>query len=363
MDGRKEGKKQVMDNNTNTGRAIPILYLVVPCYNEEEVIEKSARVLGDKVRRLQRAGRIAAGSKVMFVNDGSRDRTLRLLHEAAARDALFTVISLAGNYGHQSAILAGMMTARQYADAVVTIDADLQQDIEALDKFIDSYMAGSEVVYGVRNDRHSDGIFKKGSATLYYSLMHLLGSRVITNHADYRLMSKKALDALSEYKETNLFLRGLIPTMGFPSDVVYFDVKAREAGHSKYTLNKMMTLAMDGITSMSTRPLRMISVLGLGVFLFSCVMLIINLVDWARGNNVPGYTTTMAVSLLIGGITLLSLGIIGEYIGKIYMETKHRPRYIIDTFVWKEEKPQDAAGSTKNPDGKEEDGSGLGNHV
>lgn len=326
-----------MENGIKAERAIPVLYLVVPCYNEEEIIEKSARVLGDKIRRLRQAGRIAAGSKVMFVNDGSKDGTLRLLHEAAARDALFSVISLAGNYGHQSAILAGMMTARQYADAVVTVDADLQQDIEALDKFLDCYMAGSEVVYGVRNDRHSDGFFKKGSATLYYDLMHLLGSRVITNHADYRLMSKKALDALSQYQETNLFLRGLIPTMGFPSDVVYFDVKAREAGHSKYTLSKMFTLAMDGITSMSTRPLRMISVLGMLVCLFSCVMLVINLVDWTKGNNVPGYTTTLTVSLLIGGITLLSLGIIGEYIGKIYMETKHRPRYIIDTFVWKED--------------------------
>ncbi len=311
-----------MDNSIKAERTTPVLYLVVPCYNEEEVIERSAQVLGGKLRRLQQAGRIASGSKVMFVNDGSRDDTLRLLHEAAAADPLFSVVSLSGNYGHQSAILAGMMTARQYADAVVTIDADLQQDIEALDKFLDSYMAGSEVVYGVRNDRHSDGFFKKGTATMYYNLMHLLGSRVITNHADYRLMSRKALDALAEYKETNLFLRGLIPTMGFPSDVVYFDVKAREAGHSKYTLSKMMTLAMDGITSMSTRPLRMISVLGFFVCVFSCVMLVVNLVDWANGNNVPGYTTTMTVSLLIGGITLLSLGIIGEYIGKIYMETK-----------------------------------------
>lgn len=331
-----------MENSMKTERTTPILYLVVPCYNEEEVVEKSAQVLGGKMRRLQQAGRIAGGSKVMFVNDGSKDNTLRLLHGIASKDTLFSVVSLAGNYGHQSAILAGMMTARQYADAVVTIDADLQQDIEALDRFIDSYMAGSEVVYGVRNDRHSDGFFKKGSATLYYNLMHLLGSRVITNHADYRLMSKKALDALSEYKETNLFLRGLIPTMGFPSDVVYFDVRAREAGHSKYTLSKMMTLAMDGITSMSIRPLRMISVLGFFVFVFSVIMSVISLIDWARGNNVPGYTTTMIVSLLIGGITLLSLGIIGEYIGKIYMETKHRPRYIIDTVVWKEDgKSQD----------------------
>ena len=319
-------------------RTTPVLYLVVPCYNEEEVIEKSAQVLGDKIRRLKRAGKIAAGSKVMFVNDGSRDNTLMLLHRIAAGDALFSVVGLVSNYGHQSAILAGMMMARQYADAVVTIDADLQQDIEALDKFLDSYMAGSEVVYGVRNDRHSDGVFKKGTATLYYNLMHLLGSKVITNHADYRLMSKKALDALAEYKESNLFLRGLIPTMGFPSDVVYFDVKAREAGHSKYTLSKMMTLALDGITSMSVRPLRMIGLLGFLVFVFSFVMSVISLVDWALGNNVPGYTTTMIVSLLMGGVTLLSLGIIGEYIGKIYMETKQRPRYIIDTFVWKDDK-------------------------
>lgn len=340
MKEKETGSMQDIGNSQNNGRTIPVLYLVVPCYNEEEVIEKSAQVLGDKLRRLMRERKIGAGSKVMFVNDGSRDRTLELLHRIAARDTLFSVVSLAGNYGHQSAILAGMMTARQHADAVVTIDADLQQDIEALDKFLESYMAGSEVVYGVRNDRHTDGIFKKGTATLYYNLMHLLGSKVITNHADYRLMSRKALDALAEYKETNLFLRGLIPTMGFSSDVVYFDVKAREAGHSKYTLSKMMTLAMDGITSMSTRPLRMISALGFIVFLFSFVMSVISLVDWAMGNNVPGYTTTMIVTLLTGGITLLSLGIIGEYVGKIYMETKHRPRYIIDSLVWKEDEQE-----------------------
>lgn len=317
-------------------RKIPILYLVVPCYNEEEVVEKTAAVMREKLERLERENKIKAGSRVMFVNDGSKDDTLRLLHEIAAKDALFSVVSLAGNYGHQSAILAGMMTARRHADVVVTIDADLQQDIEALDLFLEKYMAGCEVVYGVRNDRHSDGVFKKATATAYYNLMHLLGSRVITNHADYRLLSKKALDALSEYQETNLFLRGLIPTMGFSSDVVYFDVKAREAGHSKYTLSKMLTLAMDGITSMSVRPLRLIGGLGFLVFLFSMVMCVISLADWAMGNNVPGYTTTLVVSLLIGGITLLSLGIIGEYIGKIYMETKHRPRYIIDTVVWRE---------------------------
>ncbi len=333
-----------MQENAKEGaavREIPVLYLVVPCYNEEEVIEKSAQVMGEKIRRLEREGKIAGNSKIMFVNDGSRDNTLRLLHEIAAADAMYSVVSLSGNYGHQSAILAGMMMARKYADVVVTIDADLQQDIEALDKFLASYMAGSEVVYGVRNDRHSDGAFKKGTATLYYKLMHLLGSKVIANHADYRLMSKKALDALAEYKETNLFLRGLIPTMGFPSDVVYFDVKAREAGHSKYTLSKMMTLALDGITSMSIRPLRMIAFLGFIFFLFFGVVGITVVVDWVQGNNVPGYTTSVLVSLLTGGVTLVSLGIIGEYVGKIYMETKHRPRYIIDTFVWKEENAEE----------------------
>lgn len=333
-----------MQENAKEGaavREIPVLYLVVPCYNEEEVIEKSAQVMGEKIRRLEREGKIAGNSKIMFVNDGSRDNTLRLLHEIAAADAMYSVVSLSGNYGHQSAILAGMMMARKYADVVVTIDADLQQDIEALDKFLASYMTGSEVVYGVRNDRHSDGAFKKGTATLYYKLMHLLGSKVIANHADYRLMSKKALDALAEYKETNLFLRGLIPTMGFPSDVVYFDVKAREAGHSKYTLSKMMTLALDGITSMSIRPLRMIAVLGFIFCLFFAVVGVTVVVDWVQGNNVPGYTTSVLVSLLTGGVTLVSLGIIGEYVGKIYMETKHRPRYIIDTFVWKEENAEE----------------------
>ena len=318
-------------------RTIPVLYLVVPCYNEEEIIEKTVQVMSDKLHRLQQEGKIRQGSKVLFVNDGSRDNTLKLLHQAAEKNSIFSVVSLAGNYGHQSAILAGMMTARKYADVVVTIDADLQQDIEALDKFLDCYMKGAEVVYGVRNDRNSDNAFKKGTATAYYGLMHLLGSNVLTNHADYRLMSKKALDALSEYQETNLFLRGLIPTMGFASDVVYFDVKEREAGKSKYTMSKMMTLALDGITSMSIRPLRLIAALGFLICIFSFGMCVFSLIDWIYGNTVPGYTTSILISLIMGGITLLSLGIIGEYIGKIYMETKKRPRYIIDTVVWKED--------------------------
>lgn len=315
---------------------IPTLYLVVPCYNEEEVIEKSAAIIRDKMMRLIDEGRIEHDSKALFVNDGSTDNTLRMLHDLAKKDSFYGVLSFAGNYGHQSAILAGMMEARHYADAVVTIDADLQQDIEALDNFLSAYMNGCDVVYGVRNDRKTDGFMKRTTAIIYYKLMHLLGSNVITNSADYRLMSAKALDALSEYDESSLFLRGLIPTMGFASDVVYFDVKEREAGHSKYTFKKMMRLALDGITSCSVRPLRMIATLGFITVLATIVMIIVALVDWFNGRNVPGYTTLLIVTLALGGVILISLGVIGEYVGKSYMEAKHRPRYIVDSVVLRE---------------------------
>lgn len=219
-------------------RANTILYLVVPCYNEEEVLHKSAAVLLDKLDRLIQAGTISDKSKILFINDGSKDSTWQIIYELTRQNSKYAGLSFSRNYGHQSAILAGMMAARSKADAVVTIDADLQQDIEALDQFLECYQNGCEIVYGVRNDRDTDGFFKKTTAGLFYKLMHVLGCQTITNHADYRLMSKKALDALSEFHETNLFLRGLIPTMGFQSDIVYFDVKEREAGQSKYTLKR-----------------------------------------------------------------------------------------------------------------------------
>lgn len=317
-------------------KEIPILYLILPCYNEEDTLEYSIEKIMEKLGRLVSENKISVKSKALFVNDGSKDKTLSRLHEEAAKDNRIAVVSLASNRGHQNAILAGMMVAKEYCDIAITIDVDLQQDIEALDKFIEKYNKGSEVVYGIRNDRKSDGFMKKTTASMYYKLMHAMGADVMTNHADYRLMSKKALDMLSEYEETNLFLRGLIPTMGFNSDIVYFDVKEREFGKSKYTIKKMFTLALDGITSMSTRPLHMISVLGFLVFLFSVVLAIVTLVDYFRGNNVQGYTTSIIVSLLIGGVTLLSLGVIGEYIGKVYMEAKHRPRYMIDSVVIKD---------------------------
>ena len=317
-----------------------ILYLVVPCYNEEEIIEKTVVTLKDKIVRLINEDKISSKSKIMFVNDGSKDRTLQILHQMAKEDSVISVLGFTTNYGHQSAILAGMMYSRKHADMVVTIDADLQQDIEALDDFIESYQKGAEVIYGVRKDRDTDTFFKKTTATLYYKLLQSLGCKIITNHADYRLMSKKALEALSEYKEVNLFMRGLIPTMGFPSDVVYFDVKEREAGSSKYTLKKMMTLAIDGVTSLSIKPLRMITLLGFLACIFGTGMFIFVFVDWLRGNTIPGYATTLMTPLIMEGITLLSLGIIGEYVGKIYMESKERPRYIVDTFIWKEKEDE-----------------------
>ena len=215
---------------------VGVLYLVVPCYNEEEVIADSAKKMKDKIQRLIAEGMIGAKSKIMFVNDSSKDNTWRIIHALCKKDIVYCGMSFSRNYGHQSAILAGMMAARNYADMIVTIDADLQQDLEALDQFIKCYNEGCEIVYGVRNDRETDGLFKKVSATLFYKFMKLLGCHVLANHADYRLLSKKALDALYEYKEVNLFLRGLIPTMGFQSDVVYFDVQERKLGKSKYTL-------------------------------------------------------------------------------------------------------------------------------
>ena len=235
-----------------------------------------------------------------------------------------------------NAIMAGMMVAKEYADIVITIDADIQQDIEAVDEFIAKDKAGNDVVYGIRNNRKSDGPIKKLTASCFYGLMHMMGADIMTNHADYRLMSKKALDMLASYGETNLFLRGLIPTMGFNSDVVYFDVKEREFGRSKYTARKMITLALDGITSMSIRPLQIISLIGFIIFLISIAIGIFTLVEYFKGNNIPGYTTSIFVSLLMGGVTLVSLGVMGEYIGKIYMETKHRPRYMIDSVVIRE---------------------------
>ncbi len=313
---------------------IPRLYIVIPCYNEEEILRQSMDILKDKLQRLVQDRKVTADSRVVCVDDGSKDRTWNIIAERSDKDEVFLGLKFSRNYGHQNAILAGMLESRKAADCVVTIDADLQQDVEALDDFLAKYMDGCDVVYGVRNDRDTDKAGKKFTAEAFYKLMKMLGVDVLPNSADYRLLSSKALEALAEYPESNLFLRGLIPTMGFKSDIVYFDVKDRTGGQSKYTLSKMMNLALNGITSMSTRPLELIVVLGLLFCILALVIFIVSMVDWARGMVVKGWTTTVALLCLIGGMNLLTNGLVGLYVGKSYIEIKHRPRYIIDQAIW-----------------------------
>lgn len=319
---------------------IPCLYLVVPCYNEEEVIGHSAQILNDNLNKLITDRVIKNDSKVIFVNDGSKDKTAKMITDMCHENKAFGLINFSRNFGHQAAILAGMLYSREYADAVITIDADLQQDIEKVPEFVASYRNGAEVVYGVRNDRKTDGFFKKFSAGCFYKLMKFFGCNVLANSADYRLMSKKALDILSQYEESNLFLRGLIPLMGLNSDIVYFDVKDREAGKSKYTLKKMMNLATDGITSLSIKPISMITGAGIIMFIFSIAMIIFTVVEFFRGNAVAGYSTTVISIWLVGGCLMIGLGVVGEYIGKMYIETKKRPRYIIESMITNDEKSE-----------------------
>lgn len=317
-------------------RKEPVLYLVLPCYNEEEIIEESAKRLGEKVTELIGNNTISQKSKIVFVNDGSVDRTEELIGNICKNNSMFAGLYLSGNVGHQNAILAGMMTVKELADIVITLDADLQQDINVLEQFIEQWENGCEIVYGIRKSRDTDSIFKKTTALIFYKLLQLLGVHVLKNHADYRLLSKRALEELSNFKEVNLFLRGLIPMIGFQSGVVYFDVSERFAGKSKYTLKKMCTLAMDGITSLSIKPIRIITSIGVLVFTFSILMVIYSIITFFQGKTVPGWTSNLCAVWSIGGIQLLSIGIVGEYIGKIYLETKQRPRYIVKSFVWRE---------------------------
>ncbi len=318
-----------------SNRDNPVLYLVVPCYNEEAIILESAAVMKAKICELISSKAIGKDSRILFVDDGSKDNTFKLLSDLAHNDPVYILVSLVGNTGHQNALWAGIMTASR-ADVVITIDADLQQDINAVGEFIDCYKNGAEVVYGIRNDRGSDGPFKKMSALSYYKFMEIMGSRILKNHADYRLISRKVVDALKEYNESNLFLRGLIPSLGFSSDIVYFDVKERTGGETKYTFSKMFRLATDGITSFTIRPLRIVSFTGLITMVFSFVLIIISFIEWLQGKNVPGYTTLLLVMLIMSGIIQLSLGVIGEYLGKTYLETKNRPKYLINCVICKE---------------------------
>ena len=311
------------------------IYLVLPCYNEELVIQDSAIKIEDFLRELVDKKIISAESRACFVNDGSNDSTWDLLEHLCETNAFLCAISLAGNRGHQNAMLAGMMMVKDRCDAVITLDADLQHDISVIPEFITQYKKGYEVVYGVRKSRKGEGAFKKVSGDAFYFLMNILGTKIIKNHADYRLMSSKAINALEKYGERNLFLRGIIPSMGFSYTTIEYDEKPRLARESKYSLRKMIQLAATGITSFSVRPLHFIFFCGMFFFLISIVMLIYALVVFFHNGSIPGWTSTVAPIWLLGGIQLLALGVVGEYIGKIYMEAKHRPRYEIDKVIWK----------------------------
>lgn len=309
------------------------IWLVIPCYNEKEVLPETARQLKIIMHDLIEKGKISTKSRIAFVNDGSKDTTWNIISQLHEEDSLFTGINLAHNRGHQNALLAGLMTAREYADAAISLDADLQDDVGAIEQFIDKFNEGKDIVYGVRSTRATDTRFKRGTAHAFYKLMKFMGADTLEDHADYRLMSKRALDGLSKYKEVNLFLRGIVPMIGYETDVVYYERHERFAGVSKYPLKKMISFAVDGITSCSVKPIRMITALGMFVFSISILMLIYFLVVWAFGKTVAGWTTIVISLWGIGGLILLSLGIIGEYVGKIYMEVKERPRYIIENVL------------------------------
>lgn len=314
------------------------LYIVVPCYKEEAVLPETSKRLRAKMEALLAAGKISDKSRVMFVNDGSKDRTWEIIQQLhQAEPELFSGVNLARNRGHQNALLAGLMTAVNHADMVISMDADLQDDVDAVDAMVDAYHNGYDVVYGVRSSRQSDTFFKRFTAESFYKLMKALGVDIVFNHADYRLMSKRALEGLAQFGEVNLFLRGIVPQIGYPWTTVEYERHERFAGESKYPLKKMLAFAFDGITSFSIKPMRLILVLGVLVFGVSILMLLYALISKLAGSTTAGWTSMMGSIWLIGGIQLLSLGVIGEYIGKIYSETKQRPRFIIERVLNKTE--------------------------
>lgn len=314
-----------------------IIYFVIPCYNEEEALPITAQILHRKLSELQSAGLAAPDSRILFVDDGSKDRTWEKIETFTKSDALFAGVKLSHNRGHQNALLAGLMTARQYADAVISMDADLQDDIEVVDRFLEEYEGGCDIVYGVRSSREKDTFFKRTTAEGFYKFMHAMGVEMVFNHADYRLMSKRALDALADYREVNLFLRGIVPLIGFKSTTVPYERKERVAGESKYPLKKMLAFAFDGITSFSIKPIRFLTWLGLGISSASVLAFVYVLIAHFSGWAVPGWSSLACSIWLLGGIQLLALGIVGEYIGKIYAETKQRPRYQVEECLVKQE--------------------------
>ena len=310
-----------------------VLYLVIPCYNEEEVLPETTRQLTKKMNDLMRRGLIAQESRIVYVNDGSKDNTWALIERYHRENPLVNGVDLSRNRGHQNALLAGLMTVKDEADVVISLDADLQDDVDAIDRFLEKYYEGCEVVYGVRSARKTDSWFKRHSAQAFYKLMKFFGVDIVYNHADYRLMSRRVLGELAQYGEVNLFLRGLVPLVGFPSGVVEYERRERFAGTSKYPLKKMLSFALDGVTSFSIKPIRFITGLGLLIFAVSILMLLYFLIVHCTGHTVAGWTSIMVSVWAIGGLQLLAIGVIGEYIGKTYLETKRRPRYIVKRYL------------------------------
>lgn len=328
--------------STDAYRA-PVLYVVVPCYNEQEVLPVTSKMFRDEVAHLVGLGKVSPESRILFVDDGSTDATWGIVCDLSRGDPVFRGISLSRNRGHQNALLAGLMEARGACDISISIDCDGQDDVRAMERMVDAYADGCEVVYGVRSGRESDTRFKRDSAQAYYRLLGLLGVEVVYNHADYRLLSRRVLDELARFEEVNLYLRGMVPLVGFKSTSVYYERHERMAGTSHYTLRKMLSLAMDGVTSLSIRPLRIVMAFGFVVSLLSFVGILWAIIVAAMGRGVAGWASTVSIICFMGGIQLLALGIIGEYVGRIYLEAKHRPRYIVAQRTAEEPQARDAA--------------------
>lgn len=306
-----------------------ILYLVIPCYNEMEVLPTTSRIFQKKIEDLVENHKISEQSKILFVDDGSKDDTWNIIQSLSEENDIFSGIRLSRNRGHQNALLAGLMEAKEDADVTISIDCDGQDDIEAIDRMLEEYDGGSEVVYGVRNDRQTDGFLKRESAQLFYRFMKVLGADIVYNHADYRLVSSKVLNELEKFKEVNLFLRGMVPLVGFRSSCVYYERKSRMAGKTHYPLKRMLSLAFNGITSLSIRPLQMITCMGILISLLSFIGVFWSILVYLQGKTVSGWASMTCIVCFVSGVQMISLGIIGEYIGKMYLETKQRPRYII----------------------------------
>lgn len=316
----------------------PCLYIIIPCYNEEKVLPITNKIFLDKIKELVAKEKISDDSRILFVNDGSKDSTWEIIKNLAKEDEHFIGISQSRNRGHQNAVLAGLMEAKDKCDITISIDCDGQDDVNAMNDMVDEYLDGSEIVYGVRSKRDSDTFFKRSTAQGFYKLLNAMGAEVVYNHADYRLVSSRVLQELADFKEVNLYLRGVFPLVGFKSTSVYYERAERMAGETHYPLKKMISLAFDGITSLSIKPIRIITSFGFAVAIISFAFIIYSIIAKFLGNTVTGWTSTIAVICFVSGVQLICMGVLGEYIGKIYMEVKHRPRYIISERTEESEK-------------------------